>query len=151
MSQDYSNPRHQVRQLLTVGDTLGFVFNTTGTNTADVELFRFRCPRKMTIDESTVVFQTAATVAAANLNTIAIQKAVLGTGTPSTIGSYATLGTTANKTGAALTVTSTAFNAGDHLVVSCLTGTAATSGWKAQMLIGWKETFPSTVDPGTLG
>ena len=144
MSLQYDDARHQVRSLLSIGDTLGFVFNTTGTNASDVGLFRFRVPRKITVDEATVCFMTAATVAAATLSTIAIQKSVGGTGTASVVGSYTTLGTTANNTAAALTVTSTDFAAGDHLIVACLAGTNATSGWKAQMLIGWKETFPST-------
>jgi len=49
MSSTYDNARHQVRQLLSVGDALGFDFNVTGTNASDVESYRFRVPRKITV------------------------------------------------------------------------------------------------------
>lgn len=145
----YDDARHRVRQLLTVADTLGFVVNTTGTNASNVELFRLRVPRKITVDEASVVIMTGGTVASATNCTLAIQKSVAGTGTASTIGSYNIAGTTADNTASAITVTSTDFAAGDHLLVVCLAGTVAKTGQKAQLLIGWKETFPATVDPGT--
>lgn len=152
MSGMYDNARHQVRQLLPLADTLGFVVNTTGTNASDVTLFRFRVPRAITIDEATLVSQTAATVAIATAFTVAIQKSVGGTGALSTIGSVNIAGTTASGTGQALTVTATDFAAGDHLAIVTLAGTTANAGgYKAQMLIGWKEDFPSTADPSTLG
>lgn len=151
MSDSYDNARHQVRQLLTVGDALGFDFNVTGTNASDVESFRFRVPRKITVDEATVVFMSAATVAAANLSIIALKKSTGGTSGGVAFGTFQTAGTTVDGTGAALTVTKTDFAAGDHLIVAVSAGTNATSGWLAQMLIGWKEKFPSTVDPDTGG
>ena len=151
MSDIYSNARHQVRQLLTVGDALGYDFNVTGTNASDVESFRFRIPRKITIDEASVVFMSAATVAAANLSILQLKKSTGGTTGGASFGTYQTIGTTVAGLGAALTVTATDFAAGDHLIVSVAAGTNATSGWLAQVLIGWKEDFPSTVDPSTGG
>lgn len=149
MSDQYDNARHQVRQILSIADTLGFVYNTTGTNASDVALFRFRVPRKITVDEATSLVMVGATVAVATAHTLAIQKSVAGTGALATVGSVNIAGTTASNTGQDFTVTSTAFAAGDHLALVLLAGTTATSASKAQVLIGWKETFPSTVDPGT--
>ena len=152
MSNQYDNARHQVRQLLPIADTLGFVVNTTGTNAADVPLFRFRVPRKITVDEGTLVCQTAATVAVATAFTVAIQKSVAGTGSLTTVGSVNIAGTTASGTGQAFTVTSTDFAAGDHLALVLLAGTTANAGgYKGQVVLGWKETFPSTADPSTSG
>ena len=151
MSQDYSNARHQTRNLLVIGDALGFSFNVTGTNTTIVASHRMRIPRKITIDEATAVFMSAATVAAANLNVLTLAKSVGGTGTVTAFGTFQTAGTTAANTSAALTVTATNFAAGDHLIVGVGIGTHATSAWKTQVVIGWKETFPSTADPVTGG
>lgn len=151
MSSTYDNARHQVRQLLVVGDALGFDFNVTGTNANDVESYRFRVPRKITIDEANVVFMTAATVAAANLSILSLKKSIGGTSGGAAFGTFQTAGTTADGTGAALTVTATDFAAGDHLIVAVAAGTNATSGWLAQLLVGWKETYPSTADPVTGG
>ena len=108
-------------------------------------------PRKITVDEASVVFMAAATVASANLSILELKKSTGGTSGGVAFGSYQTAGTTAAGTGAALTVTATDFAAGDHLIVSVAAGTNATSGWLAQLLIGWKEDFPSTIDPSTGG
>lgn len=135
--QKYDDARHLARGIITVGASTGTTIVGTAAN--NVELWRFRCPRKMTIDEATVVGMTGGTAAGP---AVAVAKSLGGTGTATAIGTH-TFGTDADNVSAALTVTSTDFAAGDALVVMTVAGTAASSP-KALLMIGWKETFPAT-------
>jgi len=156
MSDCYANARHQVRQLITVGEVLaGSEVLTTGTNTSYVELFRFKCPRKIRVDEAMVHFKTGASGSNSDGNPgIVLQKA---TSTATTnIGSYSytasmLLASGTEGTFTMATGTNNDFAKGDSLMLSTALGTVDTTTVLAWVTIGWKEIFPSTIDPTTGG
>lgn len=118
------------RGYLPISDATGF--SVAGTQAAISEQFRLRIPRTMIVDEVSIVALTGGTAAGPNL---VFGKSLAGTGT---VAGFAThnFGTSANNASAAVTVTATQFNAGDHLVVQIAAGTAASTP-KAQALIGF--------------
>jgi hypothetical protein len=135
--QQYDNARHLARGMLNVGASTGTTI--VGTAAADTVLFRYRCPRKMTFDEVTIVAMTGGTAAGPS---VVVSKSLAGTGAAAGFATHA-FGTDADNASAAVTTTSTDFAAGDHLLISTVAGTAASSP-KALLMLGWKETFPAT-------
>jgi len=130
----YDSGRYHTRQLMPIAASAGI--SVPGTAAAATTLVRLRIPRAMTIDEATVLAMTGGTAAGP---TLILQKSLAGTGTAAGFATHA-FGTDADNASAAITVTSTAFAAGDHLLIVNAAGTAASTP-KANLLIGWKESF----------
>jgi len=155
MSDCYENARHQVRQLLTVGSALGGAVLTTGTNTAYVEVYRFKFPRKVHVDEAMVYFKTGASGSVSDgAAGVLIQKATSSATTA--IGTYAytasmLLASGTDGTFTMATGTNVDFAKGESLMVSTNIGTVDAAGVLAWVTIGWKEDFPSTADVDTGG
>lgn len=124
----YDNPK----QLMPIAASAGI--SVPGTAASDTVLIRLRVPRAMTVDAASIVMQTGGTAAGP---TVAVQKSLAGTGTATNVGTY-NVGTAADNTSAALTVTATNFAAGDHLLITNLAGTAASTP-KANLMLEWKE------------
>jgi len=118
------------RGYIPLADATGF--SVAGTQAAISEQFRIRIPRTMVVDEVSIVALTGGTAAGPNL---VFGKSIAGTGTVAGFGTH-NFGTSANNTGAAVTVSATTFAAGDHLVCQIAAGTAASTP-KAQALIGF--------------
>lgn len=118
------------RSYITLGDATGV--SIAGTNAAASEQFRLRIPRAMVVDEASVVAMTGGTAAGPN---IVLGKSLAGTGAVAGFGTH-NFGTAANNTGAAITITATSFDAGDHLVLQIAAGTAASTP-KACVLVGY--------------
>ena len=130
----YDDQRFWTRQLMPIEASGGI--DIPGTAAAATVLIRLRIPRAITIDEATVVAMTGGTAAGP---TLALQKSLAGTGAGANFATH-NFGTAADNASAALTVTSTDFVAGDHLLITNLAGTAASSP-NFNLILGWKETF----------
>lgn len=124
----YDNPH----QLLPIAASAGI--SVPGTAAAATVLVRLRIPQAVTVDGASIVMMTGGTAAGP---TVAIQKSLAGTGTATNVGTY-NVGTAADNTAADLTITNTNFAAGDHLLITNLAGTAASTP-KVNLLIKWKE------------
>ena len=119
-------------QLMPIAASAGI--SVPGTAASATVLVRLRVPHSMTIDGATIAIPTGGTAAGP---TVAIQKSLGGTGTATNVGTY-NVGTAADDASAALTITNTNFVAGDHLLITNLAGTAASTP-KVNLLIKWKE------------
>jgi len=129
----YDDQRFFTRNMLTCGAEAGI--SIPGTAASDTELVRLRIPQAFTVDQATMVVTTGGTAAGP---TVQVGKSVAGTGAVTSIASQA-VGTAANNASFSFTVTSTDFDAGDHLVISNVAGTSASTP-VAQIVIGFKET-----------
>ncbi|MEE9354199.1 MAG: hypothetical protein V3U75_01280 [Methylococcaceae bacterium] len=128
----YDDAQFFTRQVMPIADDGGI--SVPGTAAAATTLVRLRIPRDMTIDEADIVAMTGGTADGPN---VILQKSLGGTG--SGVG-FAThnVGTSADNASAGLTVTSTDFTDGDHLLIVNAAGTAASTP-AVTLNVGWKE------------
>ncbi len=133
MSQ-YDGDEFYARRNLLLADSAGI--SVAGTAAADTELIRLPITDAITIDKCRIVAMTGGTAVGPTLQ---LGKSLGGTGAVTSIGTKA-IGTSANNTGLTMTVTSTTFVAGDHLVLSNVAGTSASTP-KVIVNIGYVETF----------
>lgn len=131
----YDDGRYETMQLSVIGDSGGV--SVAGTAAANTELFRIRLTRAMTVSEASVVAMTGGTAASGPI--LAIQKSLAGTGAGTSLATH-NFATSANNASAQLTVTETNFASGDHLLITNLAGTAASTP-KAVVCLCWKEKF----------
>lgn len=124
----YDNPH----QLMPIAASAGI--SVPGTAAAATVLVRLRIPQAVTVDGASIVMMTGGTAAGP---TVAIQKSLAGTGTATNVGTY-NVGTAADNASADLTITNTNFAAGDHLLITNLAGTAASTP-KVNLVVKWKE------------
>lgn len=133
-SGDYAHPKFETDRETLIGGEGGF--SVPGTAAANVELARLRMLGNRVIDAAAVVGMTGGT---ADGPTIALQKSLGGTGDPVSFATH-NFATAADNASAALTVTSTTFVAGDHLVLANLAGTAASTP-VATLNFQWRSNF----------
>lgn len=124
----YDNPH----QLMPIAASAGI--SVPGTAASATVLVRLRVPQAVTVDGASIVMMTGGTAAGP---TVAIQKSLAGTGTATNVGTY-NVGTAADNDSANLTITNTNFAAGDHLLITNLAGTAASTP-KVNLVVKWKE------------
>jgi len=135
MSLKYDDSVHHTRRILPISASSGI--SVPGTAASDTVLIRFRITDPITVDKASVVAMTGGTAAGPNL---VLQKSLAGTGTAAGFATH-NFGTAADNASAALTVASTDFAAGDHLLITNAAGTAASTP-KANLMIGYVESFP---------
>lgn len=135
--KSYDDGRFQVKRSIVLGEAGGFAVG--GTNAANAELFRIRLARATKIEDIDIVAMTGGTAAGPSL---VFGKSLAGTGTVANFATHS-FGTDANNTAAGLTVTTTDFADGDHLVVSKVAGTAASTP-KVMANISWREDADTT-------
>lgn len=128
----YDDQRFHSRKIMPIVDSGGI--SVPGTAAAATELVRLRMSKDMTIDEADIVMMTGGTAAGP---TLILQKSLGGTGAGAGFATY-NVGTAADNSSAGLTVTSTDFTDGDHLLIVNAAGTAASTP-KITLNVGWKE------------
>jgi len=106
-------------QNIVIAETTGGL-SVPGTAAADTELIRLPITRPIKVENIRMVAMTGGT---ADGPVVGIGKSLAGTGAVSAIATQ-NVGTSADKTGFALTVTATDLADGDHLVIYNSAGTA---------------------------
>lgn len=129
----YDDQRFFTRQIMPIVPESGGL-SVPGTAAAATELVRLRIPRQMTIDEADIVAMTGGTADGPN---VVLQKSLAGTGAGVGFATH-NIGTSADNASAGLTVSSTDFADGDHLLIVNAAGTAASTP-AVTLNIGWKE------------
>jgi hypothetical protein len=135
--ENYDGPNFVTRRAMVLGEAGGLTVG--GTNAANTEIHRVRFANPSKVETVDIVAMTGGTAAGPAL---LIGKSLAGTGTVANFATH-TFGTDANNTAAGLTVATTDFADGDHLVISKAAGTAASSP-KVSVNIGWREDFDTT-------
>lgn len=127
----YDSGANQTQQILPVTVVAGV--STPGTASSDTVLTRVRVPVRMMVVGASVLALTGGTAVGPY---VALGKSLAGTGTVAQFGTHK-YGTVADDVGANISVTETEFDAGDHLVLTNLAGTAASTPVGAVSVV-WK-------------
>lgn len=130
----YDGSEYTVRRILPIVASGGI--SVVGTAASDTVLVRLVLTDSITIDKVRAVAMTGGTAAGPNVK---VQYSLAGTGAATTLATIA-VGTSADNAALAPTVTSQAFIAGDHLLITLAAGTAASTP-KLNITLGYKETF----------